>query len=161
MLLTSALLLSAALRGAPGCPAAVRELRVRTPAGHVLAAQLALPATSARAPVVVMVSGAGPHDRGYSTTPAQADSILRLARAGGVRLGYCRRYPEHGHAFSGNVPRLAAAAPEVLDDLARFARLVLVAGRPPALPPGPCRREGAGTFGGVTITTAAHALSTH
>jgi dipeptidyl aminopeptidase/acylaminoacyl peptidase len=312
------LLLAAALLDAAACPATVRELRVPTPAGHVLAARLALPAGRSRAPVVVMVSGAGPQDRDYSTvastqfanhffavleerlrcagvgavrfdevgtghstgsyaayattrtlandvltlldtiraapgvdsarvavlghseggaiagivgaerptvaavlllgapvergadimrfqiaqearhSPAagdtarreharrsaqdrwyqfflafapapfyarlrqpllilhgeydelvpaqQADAILQLARAHGNAWTYCRRYPEHGHGFYGNVPRIAAAAPEVLDDIVRFARWALIAGQPPALRTGPCRREGAGPF---------------
>lgn len=37
------------------------------PAGHVLAARLALPTGAPRRPVVVMISGAGPQDRDYST----------------------------------------------------------------------------------------------
>lgn len=318
MLLTTAFLLSVALRGPLTCPATVRELRVRTPAGHVLAARLALPAGAPRRPVVVMISGAGPHDRDYSTvasiplannffgvlegrlgcvaigtlrfdevgtgrstgsyaayattrtlandvlalldalrrepgvdptrvavlghseggaiaaivaaedprvaavvllaapvergadimqfqiaqeerysaaagdmargehtrrvasdrwyqffvtfspapfyarlrqpvlllhgeyddqvTPAQAERIRSLAQSRRNVHVYCRRYPEHGHAFYGNIPRMAAAAPEVLDDIARFAQQVLVAKQPPDPPPGPCRREGAGRF---------------
>lgn len=324
MLITAALLLSAALRGPPACPATVRELRVRTPAGHVLAARLALPVGAPRQPVVVMISGAGPHDRDYSTvaslplandffgvlegrlgclaigtlrfdevgtgrstgsyaayattrtladdvlallaalrrepgvdparvallghseggaiaaiaaaeeprvaavvllaapvergvdimrfqiaqeerysaaagdtarreharrmvsdrwyqffltfspapfyprirqpmlmlhgeyddqvTPAQAERIRSLAQSRRNAHVYCRRYPEHGHAFYGNVPRMAAAAPEVLDDIARFAQQVLIAGQPPTPPPGPCRREGAGPFHSRTPT---------
>jgi len=313
------------LHGAAPCPARVLELRVRAPAGHVLAARLSLPAGVPRAPVIVTISGSGPHDRDYSTvasiqfanhffrelegrlncagigvvrfdevgtgrstgsynayattrtladdvlalvdavkrrpgvdsariallghseggaitaiaaaerpsiaavvllgspvergheimrfqiaeedrrsvaagdtarreharrsasdlwyqfflgfspapfyrrltqpvlilqgeyddavTPDQADAILELVRSGGVRFGYCRRYPDHGHGFYGNVPRIAAAAPEVLGDIVRFAHLVLVARRPPALPGGSCRREGSGPFRGAAAPT--------
>jgi dipeptidyl aminopeptidase/acylaminoacyl peptidase len=87
--------------------------------------------------------------------PAQADSILQLARSGGVGVGYCRRYPEYGHSFAGNVPRMAAALPEVLADIVRFARLALVVRRAPPLPPGPCRREAAGSFAGTPAATHA------
>lgn len=318
MSLASALLFSALMHAAAPCPATVHELRVRVPAGHVIAARLALPAGARRAPVIITISGAGPHGRDYSTvastqfanhffreledrlgcigigtvrfdevgtghstgayaayattrsladdvlalvdalqqrpdvdparvallghseggaiaaiaaaerpsiaavvllgapvqqghdimrfqiaeeerrsaaagdtarreharrtagdawyqffldfspapfyrrlsqpvlilhgeyddsvTPDQADAILELARSGGVRFGYCRRYPDHGHAFIGNVPRIAAAAPEVLDDIVRFAHKAMVARKPPALPAGACRREGSGPF---------------
>lgn len=318
MPLASALLLSTALHVASACPGVVRELRVPTPAGHVIAARLALPRGASRAPVVVMISGAGPQDRDYGTTigrgeyanhffarveerlgcaaigalrfdevgtgqstgsyqdvattrtladdvaaivdalrrepgvdsariallghseggaiaaivaasrpavaavallaapvergldvmrfqiaaeerssaadgaaardeharraatdrwyrffldfspapfyarlrqpvlvlqgaldrqvtPAQADSIVRLARGAGNRFVYCRRYPGHGHALEGNEPRPFSPAPEVLDDVVRFTRLVLVAKRPPSSG-GACRHEARGAF---------------
>ena len=315
------LLLATTLTAPPPCPATVRELRVQTPAGHVLAARLSLPARTKRAPVVVMISGAGPYDREYSTagvgaygdhffaavesrllcasigalrfdevgtgrstgsyadyattmtladdviaivealceqpgvdsarvallghseggaiaavvaarrptvaaaiflaapvergddimrfqiarderesaaageearreharrsasdrwyqfflgfdpapfyarlrqpmlvlhgdyddsvTPAQADSIVRLARADGNRFVYCRRYAEHGHGFyangtPGDQPTIAA--PEVVADIVRYARLTLRESRPPTSPGESCRREGAGAF---------------
>jgi hypothetical protein len=74
-------------------------------------------------------------------TPVQADSILRLARGGGNRAVYCRRYPDVGHGFEGNEPRIVAPIAALLDDVARFARLALVDGRPPVSARPACRRE--------------------
>ena len=313
----SALLLLAASTDSLPCSSSVRELRVRSDAGHVIAAQLALPAGRARSPVVIMIGGAGPQDRDYSTvvgvafanhffaavearllcagigalrfdevgtgkstgsyadattmtlagdvtvlvdalrrtagvdstriallghseggaiagivasrrpaiaavillgapvqkgedimrfqigletrrsaadgevarrehvhrsatdrwyqfflrfSPAsfyarlrqptlilqgelddqvsaeQADSILHLARSAGNPFAYCRRYPKHWHSFVGDVPRMQSPAIDVLDDITRFARSVLVEGRPPRSDGVACRREVAGPF---------------
>jgi pimeloyl-ACP methyl ester carboxylesterase len=76
----------------------------------------------------------------------QADSILHLARSAGNRFAYCRRYPKHWHSFVGDVPRMQSPAIDVLDDITRFARLVLVEGRPPSSASVACRREPAGPF---------------
>lgn len=88
-------------------------------------------------------------------TAAQADSILRLARGAGNRAVYCRRYPGYAHGFAGNDPTPFAPVPEVLDDVARFARLALVDGRPPASPGEACRREPAGAFAPTRAPRAA------
>jgi pimeloyl-ACP methyl ester carboxylesterase len=94
-----------------------------------------------RAPMLILQ---GEHDRAVS--PPQADSILRLARGGGNRSVYCRRYPQFDHGFYAGGPGPATAAPALLDDIARFARLVLIDGRPPASPGTSCQRESAGAF---------------
>ena len=88
-------------------------------------------------------------------TPAQADSILHLARTGGDRFVYCRRYAEIDHGFYGSGVRPGTPSPEVLADIVRFARLTLVSGRPPSSPGKACRRESAGPFRSSATTRRA------
>jgi uncharacterized protein len=69
----------------PGAPYAAEPVRVATPAGHVLAGTLTRPATGARVPAVVLITGSGAQDRdqalpvlrGYRPFREIADTLSR------------------------------------------------------------------------------------
>ena len=109
----------------PGAPYTAEEVRVPTPPGHVLAGTLTLPGDrEGPVPVVVTISGSGPHDRderiarieGYRPFRQIADTLAR--RGIGVL-----RLDDRGTGASGGTFRGATSADFAADVLAALAWL--------------------------------------
>jgi pimeloyl-ACP methyl ester carboxylesterase len=88
---TPSLLLAALVLAAPpDAPSVAREFTVRVPAGHELAGVLETASGARQRPTVVLISGAGPHDRdGYTLRTARGhNDAFRQLSARFVRLGH-------------------------------------------------------------------------
>lgn len=108
------LLLSVALAASVDSCVISREFTVRTPSGHTIAAILETRRPDVRQPAVVLISGAGPHTRDYSTAGSNdkgnhafAELSRQLAQAGFAVI----RFDERGTGMSsGSYERTATTA---------------------------------------------------
>lgn len=119
MLLSPLLLAATFLLGQPACRAQV-ALRVRSALGHEIAGVLETPDSTSRLPTVVLISGAGPHDRdGYTLSGSRGHNDTFRALSGSLQeRGFAVvRYDEIGTGASGGNYRASATTYTLADDV--------------------------------------------
>ncbi len=119
--------LLAALAAATITPLAAQELRVPTARGHTLAAVIETAAPAVRRPTVVLISGAGAHDRnGYTLRTARGhNDAFRTISARLVALGLTVvRYDKIGTGHSTGDYRATATTATLAEDVATLVAAI-------------------------------------
>jgi pimeloyl-ACP methyl ester carboxylesterase len=113
--------LLAALAAATVTPVAAQELRIPTAGGHTIAAVIETAAPAARRPTVLLISGAGAHDRnGYTIrTPRGHNDAFRAISARLVARGLAVvRFDKIGTGHSTGDYRATATTATLAEDVA-------------------------------------------
>lgn len=100
---------------------AIRELRVPSRAGHVLAVELSTALPTQATPTVILISGAGAFSREYSTDAgngASGNHAFAILRDSMVRAGYSViRYDERGTGASSGDYAVTATTETLAEDV--------------------------------------------
>ena len=107
--------------GRSGPCLAVRQISAPSPEGHHIAAELATRSPSQRLPTVILISGAGPHTRDYSTDTGNGrngNEAFRVLRDSLTSRGYAVvRFDERGTGASTGNYIQSATTSSLADDI--------------------------------------------